>query len=216
MKKRIKTMIIVITYILLLALLTVGLISFISKQAQKYHVFEITPFMCKFLLGIDDPKAFCEEYGQFPSEENGYIYSYAEVDQSGNLIVYMTDEELSAYKHSIYDLQCLSVMLEGKMDIGIDPSLYKDGDDLFLGISDTCKNQISSDFTKIVVPFDGSVFVFPVVLRGCIYMQLFNGVPCEEIRVEYIVYGDAKQEHIKLYYVFPDDVEDAEESETFQ
>jgi len=171
-------------------------------KAPDYNTFKLSPLVCKYMLKVT-PEEFVDCSGE--GTKIAYGYTYAKVDRNGNLFLVLTDEELSYWKNSRFDLQVLQKVIGEERSIGIDIIPPQDSiSKIFYDDADTaCGFEISNDYTKIIAGpgDDKSYFVF--IPSACIAVQFFDGKPSDEIKVEYIEVNES-QEVINMF-TWPDD-----------
>ncbi len=156
---------------------------------MQYNVYELTPIICECMLGSDvTPKSFVANQGEGTTIE--FEYTYAKVNADGNLVLILTNEQRNAWKNKLVLLQILSRKWQDKKDIGVDIIEQEDViQTLIIEPGLSCGLELSEDYkTVIAEPGDDSFYYQWFVTMG-ILMQFFDGVPSDEICVEYIRYG---------------------------
>ena len=175
--------------IALTIVLVLLILSFVLLLAN-YNVYELSPIMCEVMLGSDvTPKSFVSSQGEGTMIENAY--TYAKVNGEGNLVLILTNNERNEWKNQEVVLQILSRKWQDKKDIGVD--IIEQEALVQVAIIEqglSCGLEISEDYkTVIAEPSDDAFYYQWFVLMG-IQMQFFEGVPSDEISVEYIQYAD--------------------------
>ena len=102
----------------------------------------------------------------------------------------LSDSERDAWKNEMVILQILSRKWQDKKDIGVDIIEQEEAiQTLIIEPGLSCGLELSEDYkTVIAEPDDDSFYYQWFVIMG-IEMQFFDGVPSDEISVEYIKYG---------------------------
>lgn len=161
------------------------LISFVYIS-NRLNFYTLSPEICK-LMGIGEPQLFCETKGEDTPWENGY--THAHVNNDGNLFLVLSDREIKSFKNNDFPLAVLQAILGDDRDIDVDIDL----DDDFFGFLEnapTCGLEISNDFTKVTQTPEDNGWYYPFVVPACALMQVFEGIPSDEIKVEYIKVND--------------------------
>ncbi len=171
-------------------------------KAPDYNTFKLSPLVCKYMLKVT-PEEFVDCSGE--GTKIAYGYTYAKVDRNGNLFLVLTDEELSYWKNSRFDLQVLQKVIGEERSIGIDIIPPQDSiSKIFYDDADTaCGFEISNDYTKIIAGPGDDKSYFALIPSACIAVQFFDGKPSDEIKVEYIEVNES-QEVINMF-TWPDD-----------
>jgi hypothetical protein len=168
-----------------------------------YNVYELSPKVCKVMLGTTvTPGSFVANRGEGTTIANAY--TYAKVNRKGNLILVLSNSERDAWKNSEVVLQILSILWETKKDIGVEViDTTDDVYELIIRPGLGCGLELSEDYTKVISePNDDSFYYQWFILMG-INMQFFEGVPSDEIYVEYIEYNSNGEVCKRL--AWPDD-----------
>ena len=198
--KKYKHYVIIATVIMLLSMLISVAISYV-KTIPHYNVYRLTPEMSEFFV-YETPKDFCEKKGNDTIWENAY--SFAWVDWKGNLILVLTDEEIEYYKWNSHDLQVLQAVLGDSRDIGV--QINYDYDPLYyLEFAPRCGIQISEDFRTFTKGPGGNRLFVPIIATACMTMQLLNGVPSDEIKVDYYLYDE--NGNVEQHLSYPEDLD---------
>lgn len=150
----------------------------------QYNIYKLDPVVCEFVIG--DPHEFCETKGKDHPLENNYTYAF--VDKKENLILIMSRDDIQDYKNASYDFQILQAVLGDSKDIGVEINYGNDPLD-FIKDAPNCGMEISDDFKTISKSSGGDMTYFGPLLYACLKMQLLEGVPSEEISVEFIRYN---------------------------
>lgn len=181
MKFKIKNFIIVGVTIVLLLLICLGGVIYFSNCNKIV----IDPDYCQNMFEMS-PKDFCKNKGEGTLVEDGY--TFAKVDKNGYLILLLNDKELKEWKNKCLDLQILQAVLGDTRDIGVEISISED--DFIVGsllkYVDECGYEISEDYKKVIVSPDDMISFFPFIMTACETMQMMNGTPTDEIKIEYI------------------------------
>ena len=152
----------------------------------NYNKIIIDPNDCEALFHLT-PEEFCNTKGKGTHIENRY--TFARVNKKGYLILVLSDKELNYWKSMRHDVAILQAVLD--KDIGVDMSRYlEDKDHIMYGFfenADKCGFEISDDYSSIIASPNDDRGYFPFIMQGCIFMQMCEGIPTDEIRVEYIV-----------------------------
>ena len=168
--------------VILIALMTA--ISALSVYIiGQYNIYKLDPVVCEFVIG--DPHEFCETKGKDHLLENNYTYAF--VDKKENLILIMSRDDIQDYKNASYDLQILQAVLGDSKDIGVEIN-YENDPLYYIEYAPNCGMEISDDF-KTISQSKGDVTYIGPLLSACFKMQLLEGVPSEEISVEFIRYN---------------------------
>ena len=177
---------------LILLLIIIILLSFTSCSLDYRSIFDnynkmtIDPKSCEAMFELS-PQEFCDTKGEGTPIENRY--TFARVNKKGYLILVLSDKELNYWKTWRFDVPILQAVL-GK-DIGVDMSRYlEDKDHILYNLfenADKSGFEISDDYSSIIASPNDDISYFPFLMQGCIFMQMCEGIPTDEIRVEYIV-----------------------------
>ena len=180
--------------ILVALLLTIVAITIIVSQISQLNYYKLSPVVAEFVAG-DDLQNFCKTKGEGTLLENGY--TYAKVDNEGNLILILSDRQIQDWKNSWYALTVFQRMLGDERPIGITTQHQPDAMGFYEN-ADTCGLDISDDFKTIIESPDDNHWYYAFASPCCIFMQIINGVPSDEIYVDYYrVDADGKViEHI--------------------
>ena len=185
-----------------LAIVIVAIVVLGGLFFQNYTVLHIPPEPCGYMLQGTTPEDFVAQKGSDTWLEGKYLFSH--VDEDGCLILVLPNRAIAEWKNSLLPLQVLQCVLANR-DLGVDVNYSLDFAHQ-MEYAETCGFEIADDYTKIVDGPGDNTFYFPLIMAACIEMQVFNGVPCSEIRVEYLEI-DAEGKILDKV-VFPDDVED--------
>jgi hypothetical protein len=151
---------------------------------SKLNEFLLSRKICRVLLGVS-PKTFHETNGEGTLLFNEYTDSA--VTEDGDLVLHLTDNQVDQWRNSNVFMQILQKIMGKEKQIVtkvIVPtsfpfeSLYKN--------SNKCGYEISDDYTKIVVGPGDDRSYYSIVLHSCVFVQLLEGKPSDEISVEYI------------------------------
>lgn len=168
--------------ILLLTLLTVLCV---VTYRHKFNKLIIDPYYCETLLEVS-PDDFCKSKGEGTFIENAY--TFARVDKNGYLILIMSDSQLNKWKSLRYDTIALQAVLGDSKDIGVRIPDNYDGDIWLENITkyaDGCGFDISNDYKTIVASPGDDKSYMPFIIMACNFMQLCEGTPSDQIKVEY-------------------------------
>ena len=181
MKFKIKNFIIVGVIVVVLLLICLGGVIYFSNCNKIV----IDPDYCQNMFEMS-PKDFCKNKGEGTLVEDGY--TFAKVDKNGYLILLLNDKELKEWKNKCLDLQILQAVLGDTRDIGVEISISEE--DFIVGsllkYVDKCGYEISEDYKKVIVSPDDMISFFPFIMTACETMQMMNGTPTDEIKIEYI------------------------------
>ncbi len=181
MKFKIKNFIIVGVIVVVLLLICLGGVIYFSNCNKIV----IDPDYCQNMFEMS-PKDFCKNKGEGTLVEDGY--TFAKVDKDGYLILFLSDKELKKWKNNSLDLQILQAVLGDTRDIGVEISISEE--DFIVGsllkYVDKCGYEISEDYKKVIVSPDDMISFFPFIMTACETMQMMNGTPTDEIKIEYI------------------------------
>ena len=207
---KIRSLALFVALILLLSLV----FSSCGSAIFPYNVYVLSPDVCGVVLSSEiTPQIFVETSGADTALYGNY--TYARVTQKGELLLVLSNEERDQWKQSDFGLRILATLWEGKRDIGVTPfDLENDflGDPmselekiLYKGALESGL-EISDDYRQVIAePGDDTVF-FPWFIHMGVMMQLTNGVPSDQIRVEYIEYGENGE--VTERVVWPDDADE--------
>lgn len=164
-----------------------------SYRLSNLNYYRISPENAK-LFGISSPQEFCATQGENSAFEGRYIYAH--VDSKGWLLLVMSDYQVFRVKNDTYVLEMLQAMLGSQRDIGV--SVNWNDDPLgFLKDAPNCGLEFSSDFTRVVEGPDDLPWYYMFAVPGCAMIQILNGVPSDQVKVEYVVvdeYGSESEE----------------------
>ena len=179
----------------------ITIVVFLFFFNAKYDAYKISPTMCRNLFGTT-PQSFVDDGGKETIIENSY--TYAKVTRKGNLLLVLSNEERDAWKNTEVVLQILRRQWDAKKDIGVEYQEYMDLTETFL-INPSLRSglELSEDYTRVTAYPDDDTSYYSLFMRMGILMQLFEGVPCDDIYVEYIEYS--KNNQIQKRLVWPDD-----------
>ena len=195
-----KTRAIVLTIIAIVMWLLVIGISIADKLSQ-YNVFRLSPEMSEYFV-FKTPKEFCETKGEGGIWENNYSFAY--VDKRGNLVLILTDEEIQTYKNNSHYLQVLQAVLGDTRDIGVEIN-YNYDPLYYIKFASRCGIEVSEDFKTFTKGPGGDRFYVPVVAAACMDIQILNGVPSDEISVDYYLYDE--NGNVKQHISYPEDLD---------
>ena len=114
-------------------------------------------------------------------------YTLAEVTEDNTLILKLTDHEVDSWRNHELCLQILQKILgeEKKIVSQIIPPTDSLAQIFYENADIDCGFDISDDYSKIVMrPEDDESYIL-VVPKACLLMQVLEGVPSDEIFVEY-------------------------------
>lgn len=181
MKFKIKNFIIVGVTIVVLLLICLGGVIYFSNCNKIV----IDSNRCQSMFEMS-PKDFCKNKGEGTDLYDGY--TFAKVDKNGYLILLLNDKELKEWKNKCLDLQILQAVLGDTRNIGVEISISEEyfivGS--LLKYVDKCGYEISEDYKKVIVSPDDMISFFPFIMTACETMQMMNGTPTDEIKIEYI------------------------------
>lgn len=181
MKFKIKNFIIVGVIVVVLLLICLGGVIYFSNCNKIV----IDSNRCQSMFEMS-PKDFCKNKGEGTDLYDGY--TFAKVDKDGYLILFLSDNELKEWKNKLVGLQILQAVLGDARDIGVEISISED--DFIVGsllkYTDKCGYEISEDYKKVIVSPDDMISFFPFIMSACETMQMMNGTPTDEIKIEYI------------------------------
>ena len=216
MKKRSLALLVALILLLSFVLTSCGSAIF------PYNVYRLSPDVCGVVIsGEITPQSFVETEGADTELYNGY--TYATVDKDGYLILVLSNDQRDQWKQSDFGLRILATLWEGKRDIGVTPF---DLENDFLGdpLSELEKIlyegalesglELSDDYRTVIGETGDNTFYFPWFMHMGVFMQLLEGVPSDEIRVEYIEYG-ANGDVVERV-VWPDDADESGNISTSQ
>ena len=206
------------------ALLTalVLLLSFVLTSCGSalfpYNVYRLSPDVFGTLFSGDiTPQDFVETEGEETWLYQNYVY--AKVDKDGYLILVLTNEQRDGWKNSDFTLRVLATIWEGHKDIGVAPIDWEnewgeDPDDPIKNLQRTvleeavaCGLKMSDDYRQIVGEPGDDTFCYPWFIHMGVFMQLLEGVPSDEIYVEYIEYDEYGREIDRV--IWPDDADES-------
>ena len=219
MKKRSLALLVALILLLSFVLTSCGSAIF------PYNVYRLSPDVCGVVIsGEITPQSFVETEGADTELYNGY--TYATVDKDGYLILVLSNDQRDAWKNSDFLLKVLATLWEGKRDIGVAPIDWENdwSDDpndfadrfakLFSEEAVACGLELSYDYRTVIGETGDNTFYFPWFIHMGVFMQLLEGVPSDEIRVEYIEYG-ANGDVVERV-VWPDDADESGNISTSQ
>lgn len=181
MKFKIKNFIIVGVIAVVLLLICLGGVIYFSNCNKIV----IDSNRCQSMFEMS-PKDFCKNKGEGTDLYDGY--TFAKVDKDGYLILFLSNNELKEWKNKLVGLQILQAVLGDTRDIGVEISISED--DFIVGsllkYVDKCGYEISEDYKKVIVSPDDMISFFPFIMTACETMQMMNGTPTDEIKIEYI------------------------------
>ena len=191
--------IVLTTIAIVIWLLIIG--TSIAEKLSQYNVFRLSPEMSEYFV-FKTPEEFCEKKGEGGIWENNY--SFAFVDKKGNLVLILTDEEVQTYKNNSHYLQVLQAVLGDTRDIGVEIN-YEYDPLYFIEFAPTCGIEVSEDFRTITKGPGGNRFHVSVVAAACMEIQILNGVPSDEITVDYYLYDE--NGNVKQHISFPEAID---------
>lgn len=188
--------------IILFVILFVG---FVISYIQNCNRIVIDPDYCQNMFEMS-PKDFCKNKGEGTLVEDGY--TFAKVDKDGYLILFLSNNELKEWKNNCLDLQILQAVLGDTRDIGVEISISEEDFIVgsFLEYADKCGWEISEDYKKVILSPDDMISFFPPIMSACRTMQMMNGTPTDEIRIEYIKVDETGKVIEKTIY--PDNIKE--------
>ena len=188
--------------IILLVALFIG---FIICYIQNCNRIVIDSNRCQSMFEMS-PKDFCKNKGEGTDLYDGY--TFAKVDKDGYLILLLSDKELKEWKNNCLDLQILQAVLGDTRDIGVEISISEEDFIVgsFLEYADKCGWEISEDYKKVILSPDDMISFFPPIMSACRTMQMMNGTPTDEIRIEYIKVDETGKVIEKTIY--PDNIKE--------
>lgn len=174
-----------------------------NNHNANQSVVHISPSMCETMFSVSiTPELFCASKGANTFLENKY--SQAEIDEDGCLILTLNSNVITEWKNTFQCLHILQCVLGGTRDIGVTIDYSMD----FMHLMEKahlCGYEITDDFTKVVASPEDSEWYFPSITLACAVMQMFDGKPCSDVKVEFINIdenGDVIEK-----FIFPDDTE---------
>lgn len=171
---------------------------------SNYNVYKLSPAVCNTVLGVS-PGDFVFSQGQNTLLVNEY--TYATMDGDGNLILILTNNERDDWKSRILTLAILDAIWgeESNLDIEfMDPQ--NDFAKTLFESATACGLELSKDYTRVIAESDDRTLYYPWFINMGVTMQMFEGVPSEKIRVEYIEYDDNNQ--IVKRVIWPDNADE--------
>jgi len=154
-------------------------------ESNETHEYQLSDKICQTVFGID-PQTFCEKNGKDTLLENGF--TSAMVTSDDTLVLQLTNIQSGNWRNSEVSLQILQKILGSEKEI---VSKIIPPTDSFYGAfyenADTaCGFEISDDYSKVTAgPGDDKSYQL-IVSRACLLMQVFKGIPSDNISVEYI------------------------------
>lgn len=183
MKKQTKYAIfIIVIAIVLIALTTIFILS-------NYNYYKLSPTICELTIG-EKPEDFVKSRGRESLLVNGY--TFASLDDDGNLILILSDKEVEAWKKSSLSLEILRIVTNDTVDLGIEGDYVPENwlEEITIDSAKRTEFNISDDFTKITYDMEGSRIISGSLVNACAMMQLFEGRTGDDFRVEEIMYDD--------------------------
>ena len=201
MKPKNKIFIILAIIIFAILIICVGVVLHFSNCNKIV----IDPNYCQNMFEMS-PYDFLITRGQGTSLADGY--TFARVDEAGYLILLLSDKELKEWKNNCLDLQILQAVLGDTRDIGVEISISEEDFIVgsFLEYADKCGWEISEDYKKVILSPDDMISFFPPIMSACRTMQMMNGTPTDEIRIEYIKVDETGKVIEKTIY--PDNIKE--------
>ena len=170
------------------------------REMPHYNFYRLNPEMSKFIV-FETPEDFCEKKGEGGIWQDNYTFAF--VDPKGYLILILTDEQVQIYKNNLYTLQILQAVLGNTRDIGVQ---ITDETDFFgfIEFAPTCGIKVSEDYKPFTKGPGGNRFYVPLIAEACMQLQFINGVPSEEIGVDYYLYDE--NGNVKQHISYPEDM----------
>ena len=170
------------------------------REMPHYNFYRLNPEMSKFIV-FETPEDFCEKKGEGGIWQDNYTFAF--VDPKGYLILILTDEQVQIYKNNLYTLQILQAVLGNTRDIGVQ---ITDETDFFgfIEFAPTCGIKVSEDYKTFTKGPGGNRFYVPLIAEACMQLQFINGVPSEEIGVDYYLYDE--NGNVKQHISYPEDM----------
>lgn len=182
MKKKVRIAIIICCIVFLIV---ASLLIFNSR----YTVYELSPVLCRTMLGSAvTPESFVKDEGEGTVIEGGY--TYAKVTRDGNLLLVLSNAERDAWKNAEVVLQILSRLWIDKKDIGVEITDFEEYIEVLLiepGIQSGL--ELSEDYSCVIATSNDDTLYYPWFMLMGVEMQFFEGIPSDEIYVEYIEYN---------------------------
>ena len=172
------------------------------------QTFEFSPDLCEYILKMT-PEEFINCNGKGTDIE-GLFYD-AKIDENGNLLFLMKKRNVEKWKESIFALYILDIRMGGNPKIGVDSAnaeiIFDDGySKILIEGAREYSQTISDDFTEIVSHYGDPVTMYPFLMTGCAYMQIFEGAIADEIDITYIFLNKNGEEIIrKKFTLDPND-----------
>lgn len=219
MKKRSLALLLALSLLLSFALTSCG------TAVLPYNVYRLSPDVFGTLFSGDiTPQDFVKTKGADTALYNNY--TYAKVNRRGDLVLVLTNEERDAWKNSDLLLRALATLWQGEKDIGVEPIDWEndwsdDPDDLMDQFSKlyceaviACGLELSYDYKTVTGEPGDDTLYFPWFIHMGVFMQLLEGVPADEIRVEYVEYDGQGNEIARV--IWPDDADESGNISTSQ
>ena len=187
--------------------------SVLPSNPIQYNEYRLSTKICKTVFGMD-PETFVNKQGKDTLLENGYTNAWVTSDQV--LVLQLTDTQLDSWRNSDMSLQILQKILGEEKEIVteiIPPTDHPLWETLYGG-AETCKYEIAEDYSKIVVgPGQDRSFRL-VIPQACLMMQLLEGIPSDEMSVEYLEMNSIGQitdhEFYPIYVYMFQEIEECE------
>jgi len=166
--------------LIVLCIIVAGVVSFLSQ----YNLYVISPEICRVVIG-KTPVEFVESNGEETALENSG-YTYAKLDEEGNLFLIISDIQKDNWKATVID---------------------KDS-----WFSESARNagnvEISKDYKKIILrcyreTYTNEAISFVMNSSECVFLQVLNGEKSENIKVD-CYFIDAVTNEVKYHVVLPD------------
>ena len=187
-----------ISLISIVILILVVLFIFIYNNYQKIVIDERT---CQSLLFGKSPTDFIESKGKDTTIEG--CYTYAKVDNNGNLVLFLSKKDIREWKNARIDMQVLQSVLGKERDIDVDININLEQNYIvgtLIEKADQCTVTVSEDFSKIIAFQDEDGLYATFLGPACFLQQLLDGKPANEIIVEYIQFDEDGNEVSKIVY----------------
>ncbi len=164
----------------------------------NYSRYKLSPEFLKMWVDLS-PEEF------ITNKADVYPFTYAKIDEEGNLILWLSKDNIAAWKNNSSSMQVLQRVLGEDRDIGV--QIIEPEDTIMKELYENahlCGLEVSEDYTKIYESPDDNPRYFGATISGCILMQLLEGKDCDQISVEYTILNEKGE--ITRYIIWPDDV----------